>query len=54
MGAKFLSVLETPKGATPEPWAEGVRSSCVAWVPGWPLAQLKARAGAWKLAQGAL
>lgn len=42
-GAKFLSVLETPKEATPEPWAEGqategVRSSSAARVPGWPLA----------------
>lgn len=42
-GAKFLSVLETPKEATLEPWAEGqaaegVRSSCTAWVLRWLLA----------------
>lgn len=45
-GTKFLSVLETPKEVTPEPWAEGqategVRSSSAARVPGWPLASLR-------------
>lgn len=49
-GAKFLLVLETPKEATPEPWAEGqategVRSSSAAWVPGWPLASLRQELG---------
>lgn len=41
MGAKFLSVLETPKEVTPELWAEGqategVRSSCATRVAEWP------------------